>query len=286
MPLQSSHNVWRPAIGLLATLSVVLILAACGGGRDDSSPDGRAQPLAVGNTATKVSWAPTAITMSANPGGKQDIPLTVRATVALSNVTVSVPSGLKSVISITPTALGSLAADQTATVTVTVAPGATEALRTLSGALTVRAGFAGVGNSLPITLTLVAPESIQGIAVPPEPPKELNDLTLAGFDMNGNGVRDDVERLIASASRATEEFSNVANIAKSYHSMLLTPELTQARFDELDRVVMCADIVASDYLNAVHIRPKEFDTAARREAYKLRTRALTGRFNFPQTECR
>lgn len=40
-------------------------------------------------------------------------------------------------------------------------------------------------------------ETIKGIEVPPEPDPELNNATLAGIDVNGNGVRDDVEREVA-----------------------------------------------------------------------------------------
>ena len=41
-------------------------------------------------------------------------------------------------------------------------------------------------------------ETINGIEVPPEPDPELNNATLAGIDVNSNGVRDDVERAIVS----------------------------------------------------------------------------------------
>ena len=42
-----------------------------------------------------------------------------------------------------------------------------------------------------------APEYINGILVPPEPAPTINNSTLAGVDSNANGVRDDVERIIA-----------------------------------------------------------------------------------------
>lgn len=40
-------------------------------------------------------------------------------------------------------------------------------------------------------------EVINGITVPPEPAPSVNNSTLAGVDINNNGVRDDVEREIA-----------------------------------------------------------------------------------------
>ncbi len=41
-------------------------------------------------------------------------------------------------------------------------------------------------------------EVINGITVPPEPAPTLNNSTLTGVDINNNGVRDDVERKIAT----------------------------------------------------------------------------------------
>lgn len=43
-----------------------------------------------------------------------------------------------------------------------------------------------------------APQVINGIAVPPEPNPVANNATLLGVDSNNNGVRDDVERQIAT----------------------------------------------------------------------------------------
>jgi hypothetical protein len=40
-------------------------------------------------------------------------------------------------------------------------------------------------------------ETINGIAVPPEPPADLNNATLAVVDVNANGVRDDIDRTVA-----------------------------------------------------------------------------------------
>lgn len=40
-------------------------------------------------------------------------------------------------------------------------------------------------------------ETINGIVVPPAPDPATNQATLSGVDSNSNGVRDDVERLVA-----------------------------------------------------------------------------------------
>ena len=41
-------------------------------------------------------------------------------------------------------------------------------------------------------------ELINGIAVPPAPSAALNDSSLSGVDSNSNGIRDDVDRRLAT----------------------------------------------------------------------------------------
>lgn len=41
-------------------------------------------------------------------------------------------------------------------------------------------------------------ETINGIAVPPVPDSQANQATLAGVDANANGIRDDIERSLAT----------------------------------------------------------------------------------------
>ncbi len=47
------------------------------------------------------------------------------------------------------------------------------------------------------TSTTTELEVINGIKVPPMPETTANNATVAGIDVNANGVRDDVERLVA-----------------------------------------------------------------------------------------
>ena len=57
----------------------------------------------------------------------------------------------------------------------------------------------GAGNSSATT--------INGISVPPEPDTTQNNATIAGVDSNANGVRDDVEKKLATISTNQEDFS-------------------------------------------------------------------------------
>jgi hypothetical protein len=64
-------------------------------------------------------------------------------------------------------------------------------------------------------------EIINGIAVPPEPDMTENNATLAGVDSNSNGVRDDVERLIAQTVKTQNSFDKSLIIAQNL-SLLAT----------------------------------------------------------------
>lgn len=58
-------------------------------------------------------------------------------------------------------------------------------------------GCGGGGSSQHPTAT-EQPEIINGVQVPPTPDPALNQATLKGVDTNSNGVRDDIDRLLAS----------------------------------------------------------------------------------------
>lgn len=68
------------------------------------------------------------------------------------------------------------------------ADGTKQALGVSSTAATVPGGWTGRAPKM---------EIINGITVPPEPAPAINNATLAGVDVNANGVRDDVERRLA-----------------------------------------------------------------------------------------
>jgi hypothetical protein len=69
---------------------------------------------------------------------------------------------------------------------------------------------------------------INGITVPPEPDATVNNSTLAGVDINKNGVRDDVERVIAKKVTSSSEFANAIDAARAYQSALISGFLSQS----------------------------------------------------------
>lgn len=63
---------------------------------------------------------------------------------------------------------------------------------------------------------------INGIAVPPEPDPTINNSTLLGIDSNGNGVRDDVERQIATLYGTNQDqYDGAMRAAKSNQQYLM-----------------------------------------------------------------
>lgn len=178
------------------------VLVACGGGggsEQDAAVQEAERAHALGLLdKLPVSWKPNAITFSANPGFRQDVPVTLTTTKALTNAKIVFVPDLRNAVTVVPDTIPALAAGQSATVTLRFAPAATDTRKVIAGiALLYDKGTTTISQPLPVKISIVPAEIVNGVAVPPEPPPELNNATLAGFDTNGNGVRDDVERYIA-----------------------------------------------------------------------------------------
>lgn len=77
-------------------------------------------------------------------------------------------------------------------------------------------------------------DDVMGTNLPPAPNKTLNDSTIAGFDVNNNGIRDDVELAIF------EKYPDSAKIRAGMlqYAQALQLELTQIISQETLKVVM------------------------------------------------
>ncbi len=64
------------------------------------------------------------------------------------------------------------------------------------------------------------PQVVNGHTLPPEPDKALNDSTLLGIDVNGNGVRDDVERKVYMTYKKAVEQAVMMQAFKTEQAML------------------------------------------------------------------
>jgi hypothetical protein len=133
--------------------------------------------------------------------------------------------------------------------------------------------------------TPIAYEVINGVTVPPEPDPELNNATIAGIDVNGNGVRDDVERVIARKSTGINDFNNAMAIAYAYQAILVAPNLnTDQYYAEIVKVT-CADLEARGELSSTQIRPMIFDSSTRKDEFIKKTADIKGRSIFPSEVC-
>ena len=265
-------------------VGLVALLVACGGGTSqDATEDADGQKVALhgrdgdreGNSI--VTWTPASIAFSINPGARQDIPVTFTAKQALTDVRIEVNSNVQKVLTVSPESFASLAAGQTATVTLTVAPSSTQKLRELEGMIRVNARKASSSRPLSVKVTIVAPEIINGVALPPEPPPELNNATLAGFDTNGNGVRDDIDRLIATKFGGQPDAKYATAFAREYQATLLgsPPPNRAAALLQIGRQ-SCAARGATDAMRSFGWRTLIVNTDVRRQALQAFNAVLEG----------
>ena len=281
-----SRRPLKVAAGFAIAVSLIALLVACGGGGNEStstiaSTTGTtAKALAVppgwvGRVPPPtLAWSPVAITDTANPGSRQDIPVTFTASANLSNIVLAVVPALQSSVTVTPSSFAALQKGQVVTVTLSVAPAANVALGTVQGTVRVRVGTSTIASPLPVTVVVVTPELINGITVPPEPPPELNNATLAGFDANGNGIRDDVERLVArNFGTMASEYTVAIQNARTLQTALLTPSAATVK-RHLDSFRCIKDIGQLTRLDLIDVAT--LNTPARGAVYG---RAFSGSVN-------
>lgn len=240
----------RLVLAYLSTVAASVLVACGGGGAQEEATDPvaeverqRAQGIF---DKLPVSWAPSSLVFNLYPGARQDVSITLTTTKALTNARIVFVPDLRNAVTVAPDVIRSLAAGQSATVTLTFAPAATDRRKQIAGVVLLFDKNATVSRPLPVKVSLVAPDVINGISVPPEPPLELNNTTLAGFDVNGNGVRDDVERLIAArfGSDPTKR-AFATSVAKSMQAMFLAPSpATLHGYVEIGRCVLDDAVLA------------------------------------------
>jgi hypothetical protein len=270
-----------------AAIVVAVVLVACGGGGQDAAVREmeRAQGLGILDKLP-VSWVPTAITFSANPGARQDVPVTLTTTKELSNAKIVFVPDLRNAVTVTPDTIPSLAAGQSATVTLTFAPAATDTRKFIAGIVLLFDKNSTTSKPLPVKVSLVAQESINGVAVAPEPPAALNNATLAGFDANSNGVRDDVERLLAKRFGGTSDFAFAMDYARQYQSKIADPS-PPTRSEALVRVgkELCATEGASAEVAGLSMYSIMVTTPARKIAIRAFNDVLVGHLGSEVPPC-
>lgn len=119
----------------------------------------------------------------------------------------------------------------------------------------------------PQTLAWVFSEPINGFPVPPEPDELKNGSTIAGIDSNGNGVRDDAERKLASLVSTQADLLAGLRYLRAFQSIFVEPP-PPTRSAALLRIskVICALDVASPTARALSARDLLVTTPARKAA--------------------
>lgn len=99
-------------------------------------------------------------------------------------------------------------------------------------------GGGGGGSPGPSAGGGATPETINGIAVPQIPDPAANRATVAGVDANGNGVRDDVDRLLATEfGQSTTTYQESLRYARTQQAALVTP--TTSTIEENIALIRC-----------------------------------------------
>jgi len=129
-------------------------------------------------------------------------------------------------------------------------------------------------------------ETINGVPVPPEPDPELNNATLAGIDVNGNGVRDDVERHMEGKSSSQREFANAMSAAAAYQGALVGQLRNQTDANAYMITISCAAGNTAPILNTGDIQTLVLSTPDRVRTFRLNTSKYAGRLMNPDVNCR
>lgn len=110
-----------------------------------------------------------------------------------------------------------------------------------------------------------APEQINGLTVPPQPDPVANASTLAGVDSNSNGIRDDVERQIATNFGTEPPLLPLATEhARRLQAAIVMP--SRAATDAYLNQVRC--LTDEQVLNRLSAQTRvTLDTALRKRAY-------------------
>ena len=116
-------------------------------------------------------------------------------------------------------------------------------------------------------------EVINGITVPPEPPPTLNNSTLAGVDVNKNGIRDDVERLLAKEFGANStKYRELSAIAIAEQALILSTSTSTRDF--YTNSIACATTPAEEINKLTYAL---LNTRSRSNAYAMALAGAIGR---------
>ena len=106
---------------------------------------------------------------------------------------------------------------------------------------------------------------IYGEIVPPEPDSTLNNSTLAGVDVNKNGVRDDVERLLVKEFGSNQaKFLEAMKYARAEQAAIVNP--TRENIAISNELVECTSLTSDELNPSTHLL---LNTTERSHAYGM-----------------
>lgn len=123
---------------------------------------------------------------------------------------------------------------------------------------------------------------INGVTVPPEPAPAVNNATLAGVDVNSNGVRDDVERVVAlHFAKADPIMRSSADSVARFAQSVLTGTGDKQRRDVF--LMGCAFRTMSEIQVAI-LRQSIANTQARRDVIRSLTSSAAANINIASVD--
>lgn len=246
----------RPAATVLA-LAVVAIVGACGG---DSSP---------GPAATASSGRSKALEAPGDAPGVKIVALTKISETRISRTVydyvfkITVLNDALARKSIMATIVGAGSGSTVLDGSVLIGDLSSGASVTPVDTITIRQDrtFAFTAGGLDWRIT----DPLNGVPVPPTPDPVTNASTLAGVDSNGDGVRDDVERLIAlKFGLQSKQLATAAHVGRTLQKLVVSPSSEAlAQHDASLRCIRDRTFLES----IVEIEELTLNTLPRRKSY-------------------
>jgi hypothetical protein len=230
---------------------------------------------------TDVTWSPPALSFSVKPGATLSLPVTFTARDRIDEDTVIYAStSLKDIVSVTPTTIGPLKKGQTGTITVVVKLPILQGAGTTTGFIQLydndkRNGRRPerAGMPLAIAVASVCP------CLPPDP-GDAGKATIQGIDSDNDGVRDDVQRYIATAvpDSARHREALLKNAAITQRILVAQSQTEAVQLaNESVRTMECLDYLGFISLNKwKEVKALMINTPARLQALQQHSSRING----------
>ncbi|MBC7622468.1 MAG: hypothetical protein H7232_03685 [Aeromicrobium sp.] len=201
-----------------ASYGLVFVLAGCGGG-GDSTPKANPSGLQI----------PNAKTLAASQGATTSVVSLVKVSETRVSRTVYdyvfrvvIQNGSAARAALTATALSAGLGTTVISASVLVGDVGAGSSLTPEATITLRHDRAYQFNGAGLAWTFT--DGINGVPVPPEPNATQNNSTIAGVDTNKNGIRDDVERSLATRFGGNlSEFKTATQHASTLQAAITGP---------------------------------------------------------------